>query len=121
MAWSRRRVVAVISGPGRAGQYQVPSDEDGSAGVCLDAELVVAVVHDRPVAQGPGGEVEALGEGLGAGAVVAEPPGPWYHQSQWTSVLKLLDSGTGIHYPSLKAELDTLATSLTQTIDAQRH
>ena len=25
MAWSRRRVVAVISGPGRAGQYQLPS------------------------------------------------------------------------------------------------
>ena len=25
MAWSRRRVVAVISGRGRAGQYQLPS------------------------------------------------------------------------------------------------
>ena len=33
------------------------------------------VVHDRLVAQRAGGEVEPLGQGLGAGAVEAEPPG----------------------------------------------
>lgn len=50
----------------------------------------------------------------------AQPPDPWYHQSRWTNVLKLLDSGRGTHYPSLKAELDALAASLAQTIDARR-
>src|SRR6266496_5416633 len=49
--------------------------EDGAAGAGLDAELVVAVVHDGLVAQGAGGQVEPPGERLGAGAVVAEPAG----------------------------------------------
>ena len=75
MAWSRRRVVAVISGPGRAGQYQGALGQDGSAGIGLDAELVYPVVHDRLVAQGPDGEVEALWERGCIGAVVAEPAG----------------------------------------------
>ena len=42
----------------------------------LDAELVVAVVHDGVVAERAGGEVEAPGERLGAGAVVAQGAGP---------------------------------------------
>ena len=54
MAWSRSRVVAVISGSGRAGQYQVPSTRMAPPAVCLDAELVSAVVHDRGVAQRAG-------------------------------------------------------------------
>jgi hypothetical protein len=33
------------------------------------------VGHDRLVAPRAGGEVKPLGQGLGAGAVVAEPPG----------------------------------------------
>src|SRR5260370_34582827 len=73
-------VVAQAGGGGdqRLGQGRaVPGSfhEDGSAGVCLDAELIIAVVHDGVVAQRPGGEVEAPGEGLGVGAVVAEPAG----------------------------------------------
>ena len=73
----------VVAQPGGGGDQRpgqgraVPGslDQDGSAGVCLDAELVGAVVHDRGVAQRPGGQVEPLGQGLGVGAVVAEPPG----------------------------------------------
>ena len=61
--------------PGQGGAVPGALDEDGSAGVCLDAELVGAVVHDRAVAQGAGGEVEPPGQGLGIGAVVAEPAG----------------------------------------------
>ncbi len=49
--------------------------EDGSAGAGLDAELVGAVVHHRGVAQRPDREVEPLGEGLCAGAVVAQGSG----------------------------------------------
>jgi hypothetical protein len=44
-------------------------------GAGLDAELVGAVVHDWPVAQGAGRQVEPGGEGCGVGAVVAEPAG----------------------------------------------
>jgi hypothetical protein len=73
----------VITQPGGGGDQRlgqgraVPGSlhEDGAAGIGLDAELVVAVVHDRLVAQRPGREVEALGERLGAGAVVAGPAG----------------------------------------------
>ena len=61
--------------PGQGGAVPGALDEDGAAGVGLDTELVVAVVHDRGVAQRPGREVEAPGERLGAGAVVAEPAG----------------------------------------------
>ena len=75
MAWSRSRVVAVISGPGQGGAVPGALHEDGAAGVCLDAELVVAVVHDRLVAQRPGREVEPPGQRLGIGAVVAQPAG----------------------------------------------
>ena len=73
MAWSRSRMVAVISGPGKAGAVPGSLHQDGSAGVCLDAELVSAVVHDRLVAQRAGREVEPCREGLGIGAVVAGP------------------------------------------------
>ena len=60
-------------GQGRA----VPGslDEDGAAGIGLDAELVGAVIHDGAVAQCPGREVEAPGERGGVGPVVAEPAG----------------------------------------------
>ena len=61
--------------PGQGGAVPGALDEDGSAGVCLDAELVGAVVHDGLVAERAGGEVEPLGQGLGVGAVVAEPAG----------------------------------------------
>src|SRR5262245_6483480 len=60
---------------GQGGAVPGPFHEERAAGAGLDAELVVAVVHDGVVAQRPGGEVEAPGEGLGAGAVVAEPAG----------------------------------------------
>ena len=51
----------------------------------------------------------------------AQPPDPWYRQSQWTAVWKMLDrSHPGTHYPSLKAELEALATSLARTIDTSR-
>lgn len=51
-----------------------------------------------------------------------QPPNPWYHQSQWTAVWKMLDQGhPGTHYPSLKAELDDLATSLAKTIDTNHY
>ena len=51
------------------------SKAEPGAGAGLDAELVVAVVHDGLVAQGAGGRVEPLGERPGAGAVVAGPAG----------------------------------------------
>lgn len=52
----------------------------------------------------------------------AQPPDPWYRQSQWTAVWKMLDrSHPGTHYPSLKAELEALATSLARTIDTSRY
>ena len=60
MAWSRRPVVAVISGLGQGGAVPAALDEDGAAGIGLDAELVYPVVHDRPVAQGAGGQLESL-------------------------------------------------------------
>ena len=73
----------VITEPGGRGDQRlgqgrvVPGslDEDGAAGAGLDAGLVVAVVHDGLVAQRSGREVEATGERLGLGAVVAEPAG----------------------------------------------
>src|SRR6266702_2045931 len=60
---------------GQGGAVPGSLHEDGAAGAGLDAELVVAVVHDGLVAQGAGGQVEPPGERLGAGAVVAEPAG----------------------------------------------
>ena len=59
--------VAQAGGGGdeRLGQCRaVPGsfDEDGSAGAGLDAELAGAVVHDRRVAQGAGGQLEPAGE-----------------------------------------------------------
>ena len=60
---------------GEGGAVPGALDQDGSAGVCLDAELVGAVVHDWLVAQGPGGQGESLGERLGVGAVVAQAAG----------------------------------------------
>ena len=74
MAWSRRRVVAAISGSGRAA---VPAalHEQCALAVGLDAELIGAVVHDRGVAQCPGRKVEPLGERGGVSAVVAERAG----------------------------------------------
>src|ERR1019366_3714734 len=61
--------------PGQGGAVPGSLHEEGAAGVCLDAELVSAVVHDGLVSQRPGRTVEALGERLGIGAVVAEPAG----------------------------------------------
>jgi hypothetical protein len=63
MSWSRRRAVAAAF------------DEQGALAVGLDAELIGAVIHDGTVAQGPGGQVESFGEGLGIGAVVSEVAG----------------------------------------------
>ena len=63
MAWPRSRVVAVISGPGRAGQYQVPSARMAPPVLAYDAGLVYPVVHDRPVDPGRG---RAAGSGPGA-------------------------------------------------------
>ena len=60
---------------GQGGAVPAALGQQRSAGACLDAELVGAVVHDRHVAQRAGGEVEPLWQGLGVGAVVAEPPG----------------------------------------------
>ena len=54
MAWSRRPAVAVISGSGRAGQYQVPSTRMAPPLLAWMPSWSVAVVHDRLVAQGPG-------------------------------------------------------------------
>ena len=61
--------------PGQGGAVPAALDQQRSLAVCLDAELVGAVVHDGVVAERAGGEVEALGQGLGIGAVVAEPAG----------------------------------------------
>ena len=61
--------------PGQGGAVPGALDQERSLAVRLDAELVVAVVHDGVVAERAGGEVEPLGEGLGVGAVVAEGAG----------------------------------------------
>ena len=61
--------------PGQGGAVPGALDEDGAAGIGLDAELVYPVVHDRPVAQGAGGQLESPGQRGGVGAVVAEPAG----------------------------------------------
>src|SRR5260370_26099837 len=66
-------VIAQAGGGGdqRLGQGRaVPAafDEQGAAGPGLDAELVGAVLHYRPSAHRPGGQVEPSGESLGVGA-----------------------------------------------------
>src|SRR5260370_39045075 len=74
-------VIAQAGGGGdqRLGQGRaVPAafDEQGAAGAGLDAELVGAVVHDRLVAQRPGGPVEPAAESPGVGAGVTQPTRP---------------------------------------------
>ena len=60
MAWSRRPGGGGDQRPGQGGAVPGSLDQDGAAGIGLDAELVDPVVHDRPVAQGAGGQLESL-------------------------------------------------------------
>src|SRR5713101_992282 len=59
--------------PGQGGAVPAALGQDGSAGAGLDAGLVDPVVHDRPVAEGACGQLEAPGDRSGAGTVVAGP------------------------------------------------
>ncbi len=61
--------------PGQGGAVPGSLHQDGSAGVCLDAELVDPVIHDRPVAEGACGQLESRGDRSGAGTIVAGPAG----------------------------------------------
>src|SRR6266851_1509806 len=61
--------------PGQGGAVPGSLHQDGSAGVCLDAELVDPVIHDRPVAEGACGQLESPGDRSGAGTIVAGPAG----------------------------------------------
>ena len=67
----------VHEGLGHGRAVPGPLDEDEAVVLPLDAEVVLGVVEDGPVAEGPGGQGEVLGLGVGVGAVPASQLAGW--------------------------------------------